>query len=113
MIKTEGTGVSNRMKRKRNADDDGHKQKPAKAAKVTKEKKLTVKRPRQSEGGGKNVDLKKKSKTTQNIAGHNDVKKPKMVRNNGSLSRVRNFSRLLSFVTYFCCVLLFRENYSI
>ena len=91
MIKTEATGVSNKMKRKRNADDDDRNRKPAKAAKVSKEKKLMAKRPRQSEGGGKNVDLKKKLKSTQNIAGPNDVKKPEMVRNNGNLSHVRNF----------------------
>jgi len=89
MIKTEVTKAANRMKRKRNADDDDCQQVLAKAAKVFKEKKLKSKRPRKNEDGMKNSDLKshqhsmkaklKSTQTTTKPEGNKN--KPKMVRN--------------------------------
>jgi len=88
MIKTEVTKAANRMKRKRNADDDDCQQVVSKASKVFKEKKLKSKRPRKSEDGRKNSDLKNhqhsmkaKLKSTQKTAKPDRNKnKLKMVR---------------------------------
>ena len=82
---TEAVGMKKR-KRQEIADVDSHSERPSKAVKKSKEKKLTLKHLRKSEGDAKNGVLKsrpqsKKLKPTQKISKPDGSKKSKMVRN--------------------------------